>query len=57
MDEVTGMLARARGGNVETSRMARLGGEFAILMLVSMPSKRFSGLDGELGGLAALATR
>ena len=27
-----------RGGNVETSRMARLGGEFAILMLVSMPA-------------------
>ncbi len=24
------------GGNVETSRMARLGGEFAVLMLVSM---------------------
>jgi glycine cleavage system transcriptional repressor len=25
------------GGNVETSRMARLGGEFAILMLVALP--------------------
>lgn len=26
------------GGNVETSRMARLGGEFAVLALVSMPA-------------------
>lgn len=26
------------GGNVETSRMVRLGGEFAVLMLVSVPS-------------------
>ncbi|MFQ5421572.1 MAG: glycine cleavage system protein R [Anaerolineae bacterium] len=27
-------------GNVETSRMARLGGEFAMLMLVSVPAKK-----------------
>jgi glycine cleavage system transcriptional repressor len=42
-----------RGGNVELSRMARLGGEFAILMLVSMPVEQCAGLDGDLEGLAA----
>ena len=36
VDRVTGLLLD-RGGNVETSRMARLGGEFAVLMLVSLP--------------------
>ncbi len=33
------------GGNIETSRMARLGGEFAILMLVSFSSERLVDLD------------
>ena len=41
-----------RGGNVETSRMARLGGEFAILMLVSMPAEQFSSLENDLEILA-----
>lgn len=50
VDEVTGLLLE-RGGNVETSRMARLGGEFAVLMLVSMPADRFSGLDAGFRGL------
>jgi glycine cleavage system transcriptional repressor len=36
------------GGNVESSRMARLGGEFAILMLVSLPEERSVGLDRDL---------
>jgi len=36
VEKVTGLLLE-RGGNVETSRMARLGGEFAVLMLVSLP--------------------
>jgi glycine cleavage system transcriptional repressor len=36
VEEVTGALL-GLGGNVGTSRMARLGGEFAILMLVSLP--------------------
>ena len=31
-------------GNVESSRMARLGGEFAVLMLVSVPTKNFEEL-------------
>ncbi len=52
VDHVTGLLLD-RGGNVETSRMARLGCEFAILMLVSMPEDRFSGLGADLEALAA----
>jgi glycine cleavage system transcriptional repressor len=52
VDEVTGLLL-ARGGNVETSRMARLGGEFAVLMLVSMPAASLDGLEETLGALAA----
>ena len=42
-----------RGGNVETSRMARLGGEFAVLMLVSLPEEQLADLDGDLAGLVA----
>jgi glycine cleavage system transcriptional repressor len=53
VDEVTGLLFE-RGGNVETSRMARLGGEFAVLMLVSMPTDQFPGLEK---GLEALTTQ
>ena len=52
VDEVTGSLL-ALGGNVETSRMARLGGEFAVLMLVSLPAERDPGLDDGLSGLIA----
>ena len=51
VERVTGLLL-GQGGNVETSRMARLGGEFAILMLVSMPEDRIAGLDGDLALLA-----
>ena len=52
VDEVTGLLLD-HGGNVETSRMARLGGEFAILMLVSMSAEQFSSLDKDMDRLAA----
>lgn len=52
VDRVTRLLLD-RGGNVETSRMARLGGEFAILMLVSMPAEQFDGLDQGLESLTA----
>jgi glycine cleavage system transcriptional repressor len=52
VERVTGLLLE-RGGNVETSRMARLGGEFAILMLVSMPSGRSVDLDTGLESLTA----
>src|SRR3954454_4990104 len=52
VDRVTRLLLE-RGGNVETSRMARLGGEFAILMLVSIPAEHFAGLDQALESLTA----
>jgi len=45
------------GGNVETSRMARLGGEFAILMLVSIPSERLEGIDQAFAELSAQGYR
>lgn len=52
VDEVTGLLLE-RGGNVETSRMARLGGEFAILMLVTIPTDQLPRLENDLEGLVA----
>jgi len=39
VEEVTGVLL-GLGGNVDTGRMARLGGEFAIIMLVALPDER-----------------
>ena len=51
VEEVTRLVFQ-RGGNVETSRMARLGGEFAMLMLVSMPAEHFSQLEKDLEVLA-----
>lgn len=50
--EVTGLLLE-RGGNVETSRMARLGGEFAVLMLVTIPETRLMELASAFDGLKA----
>ncbi len=47
VETVTRMLL-GHGGNVETSRMARLGGEFAMLMLVSMPADQIGNLDGDV---------
>jgi glycine cleavage system transcriptional repressor len=52
VERVTGLLFD-HGGNVETSRMARLGGEFAILMFVSVPEGRIAGLDRDLTALVA----
>jgi glycine cleavage system transcriptional repressor len=52
VERVTGLLVN-EGGNVETSRMARLGGEFAILMLVSMRDDRIAALDADLLALGA----
>jgi glycine cleavage system transcriptional repressor len=43
VEEVTGVLLEL-GGNVETSRMVRLGGEFAVLMLVSLPGSQLADL-------------
>jgi glycine cleavage system transcriptional repressor len=50
VDDVTRLLLEL-GGNVETSRMTRLGGAFAILMLVSMPAEKIAGLDDDIGRL------
>ncbi len=52
VENVTRMLLD-RGGNVETSRMARLGGEFAILMLVSLPSGQLDRLNSDVQELTA----
>ncbi len=45
--EITNVLV-THGGNVETSRMARLGGEFAMLMLASLDEKDISSLEEDL---------
>jgi len=52
VEEVTQALL-ALQGNVEGSRMARLGGEFAVLMLVSLPSERVAEMDGAFAKLVA----
>jgi glycine cleavage system transcriptional repressor len=44
VESVTKMLLDL-GGNVEASRMARLGGEFAMLMLVSIPAETLPSLE------------
>jgi len=45
--EITNLLVKY-GGNVETSRMARLGGEFAMLALISMNDQNLPTLEAEL---------
>ncbi len=52
VDDITELLL-ALGGNVETSRMARLGGEFAVLMLVSLPAEQVAALAGQFEALTA----
>jgi len=44
VENVTSVIAK-RDGNVESSRMARLGGEFAMLMLITLSDKEFANLD------------
>jgi glycine cleavage system transcriptional repressor len=51
VDELTGRVLE-RGGNVEASRMARLGGEFAVLMLVALPAGHADDLAPALSVLA-----
>jgi glycine cleavage system transcriptional repressor len=50
VEEVTGALLSV-GGNVETSRMSRLGGEFAMLVLVSLPDKQVAAAESALAHL------
>lgn len=47
VEEVTKVLFEL-GGNVETSSMARLGGEFAIIMLITMPSEKYAKINSAL---------
>ena len=51
VEEVTKVLLDL-GANVETSRMARLGGEFAMLMLLSVSPAQAAELESALGQLA-----
>ncbi len=46
VDHVTSLIV-TRGGNVEASRMARLGGEFAMLMLVTVSDQELTSLDAD----------
>lgn len=50
VDRLTGIVLRRRG-NVEASRMSRLGGEFAVLMLVSLPAEEAAALSTALDAL------
>jgi glycine cleavage system transcriptional repressor len=52
VDDITELLL-ALDGNVETSRMARLGGEFAVLMLVSLPAGKVAELGPHFESLTA----
>jgi len=52
VDDITQLLL-ALGGNVETSRMARLGGEFAALMLVTLPAEQVPALAEQFESLTA----
>lgn len=47
VQEVTNIFVKY-GGNVETSRMARLGGEFAMLALVSLAGQELAAFETEL---------
>jgi glycine cleavage system transcriptional repressor len=47
VEEITNVFVKY-GGNVETSRMTRLGGEFAMLALVSLAEKELAALEKEL---------
>lgn len=52
VDNVTSLIVK-HGGNVESSRMARLGGEFAMLVLISMAENELAGLDNDFAQLRA----
>lgn len=52
VDKVTSVIAR-RGANVDASRMTRLGGEFAMLVLVSAADQISSVLDLDFKDLRA----
>lgn len=50
VEKVTGLVLK-NGGNVEASRMARLGGEFAMLMLISVADRQLADLESGVQAL------
>lgn len=52
VDDLSGLVA-ARSCNIEESRMAVLGGEFAVIMLVSGPPGALERLSGDLAAAGA----
>jgi glycine cleavage system transcriptional repressor len=52
VEDVTQLLLK-HDGNVETSRMMRLGGAFAVLMLVSIPADQIAHLNKDVESLIA----
>jgi glycine cleavage system transcriptional repressor len=52
VDDLSGLVADA-GGNIEESKMAVLGGEFAVMMLVSMEPGELERLEARIGELEA----
>lgn len=50
VEDVTELLLEYQG-NVEASRMSRLGGEFAMLMMVSVPEENFEAMRDRIRGL------
>jgi glycine cleavage system transcriptional repressor len=51
VDRVTGLIFTA-GGNVEDSRMAILGGDFALMVFVSGPDESLGAIRERMSGLA-----
>jgi glycine cleavage system transcriptional repressor len=47
VDDLSRLIA-SLGGNIEESKMAILGGEFAVIMLISMAAPRLEALEGVL---------
>lgn len=50
VDQLSGRITES-GGNIEESRMAVLGGQFALIMLVSGPWNALSRLEGQIPAL------
>ena len=50
LEEVTRLIVRSQG-NIEASRLQRLGGDFALLMFVTAPEDRIEGLRASLDEL------
>lgn len=52
VDDLSGLIAGA-GGNIEESKMAVLGGEFAVIMLISMDAASMSGFAAKASSMEA----